>query len=63
LLAISSGTLLTQVLISAAGIAVLCGIAYYADWSKRVDRVVKGPSRDGGAREIARDFVDSPAPE
>jgi hypothetical protein len=47
LLAISSGTLLAQVLISAAGIAVLCGIAYYSNWSKQADRTVKGPSRVG----------------
>jgi hypothetical protein len=49
LLAISSGTLLTQGLISAAGIAVLCGIAYYSAWSKRADRIVKGPSTAGDA--------------
>jgi hypothetical protein len=59
LLTISSGTLLTQVLISAAGIAVLCGIAYYADWSKRADRIVKGTSRTG-ARDISRDAMNSP---
>jgi hypothetical protein len=47
LLAINSGTLLSQLLISAAGIAVLCGIAYYSNWSKQADRTVKGPTRAG----------------
>jgi hypothetical protein len=47
LLVISSGTLLIQGLISAGGIAVLCGIAYYSDWSKKTDRIVKGPPRVG----------------
>ena len=59
LLAISSGTLLIQTLISAAGIAVMCGIAYYADWSKRADRIVKGTSKTG-ARDIPRDTINSP---
>ncbi|WMT79280.1 OpgC domain-containing protein [Bradyrhizobium sp. Ash2021] len=45
LLTISSGTFLVQVLISAAGIAILCGFAYYGNWSKNVDKIVKRPPK------------------
>jgi hypothetical protein len=41
LLTISSGTILKQVLVSVAGIAALCAVAYYGDWSKRVDKTDK----------------------
>jgi hypothetical protein len=44
LLTISSGTILKQVLVSAAGIATLCAVAYYGDWSKQADKTVKRPS-------------------
>jgi hypothetical protein len=44
---------LEQVLVSAAGIATLCGVAYYGDWSKRADKIVKLPSPRSTA--IARD--------
>ena len=43
LLSISYGTLLIQLAISVAGIAILCGIAYYSDWSKKADKLVKRP--------------------
>jgi hypothetical protein len=46
-LTISSGTLLMQVAISISGIAILCGQAYYGDWSKRADRIAKSASNDG----------------
>jgi hypothetical protein len=46
LLAISSGSVLTQVLISVAGIGIMCVLAYYGDWSKRIDRIVKRPPKD-----------------
>jgi hypothetical protein len=45
LLTISSGTLLAQILISVVGIGILCGLAYYGDWSKKVDKIVKRPPR------------------
>jgi hypothetical protein len=35
LLSISSGTLLIQITISVAGLGILCGVAYYGDWSKK----------------------------
>jgi hypothetical protein len=44
LLTISSGTILKQVLVSAAGIATLCAVAYYGNWSKQADKTVKRPS-------------------
>jgi hypothetical protein len=44
LLTISSGTLLEQLLISVAGIAILCGVAYYGNWSKKVDKLIKRPT-------------------
>ncbi len=53
LLTISSGTILEQVLVSAAGIATLCAVAYYGDWSKRADKTVKRPTPPSTA--IARD--------
>jgi hypothetical protein len=43
LLTISSGTVLIQILISAAGIGILCAVAYYGDWSKGVDKIIKRP--------------------
>jgi hypothetical protein len=43
LLSISSGTLLVQFAISVAGVAILCGIAYYGDWSKDTDKLVQRP--------------------
>ena len=57
LLTISSGTILKQVLVSAAGIAVLCAVAYYGDWSKRADETVKRPSPLSTA--IAKDGKDA----
>jgi hypothetical protein len=49
LLTISSGTILEQVLVSAAGIATLCAVAYYGDWSKRADKTLKRPPPPGTA--------------
>lgn len=43
LLSISSGTFLIQLAISLAGIGILCGVAYYGDWSKKTDKLVKRP--------------------
>jgi hypothetical protein len=43
LLSISYGTLLIQLAISVAGIGILCGVAYYSDWSGKADKLVKRP--------------------
>ena len=45
LLMISSGSLLIQILISGTGLAVLCGFAYYGEWSKKADELVKTSPR------------------
>jgi hypothetical protein len=50
LLSISHGTLFIQLAISLAGIGILCGIAYYGDWSKKADKIVKrSPPADQAA--------------
>jgi hypothetical protein len=41
LLSISYGTLFAQMAVSLAGIGILCGIAYYSDWSEKADQLVK----------------------
>ncbi len=43
LLSISYGTLFAQLTISVAGIGILCGVAYYSDWSGKADKLVKRP--------------------
>jgi hypothetical protein len=43
LLSVSSGSFLIQLAISIAGIGILCGVAYYGDWSKKADKLVKRP--------------------
>jgi hypothetical protein len=43
LLSVSSGSFLIQLAISVAGIGILCGVAYYGDWSKKADKLVKQP--------------------
>jgi hypothetical protein len=40
-LLLSSGSLLTQIFVSAAGIAIMTAVAYYASWSKRQDKAPK----------------------
>ncbi|MGV7214621.1 OpgC domain-containing protein [Bradyrhizobium sp. UFLA05-112] len=42
----SSGTLLAQILISVVGIGILCALAYYGDWSKKVDKIIKRPRKE-----------------
>jgi hypothetical protein len=37
-LTLSSGSFLTQVLVSIAGIAIMTTVAYYISWSKRQDK-------------------------
>jgi len=47
LLTVSSGSFLVQLAISVAGIGILCGVAYYGDWSKKTDKLVKQPMPPG----------------
>jgi hypothetical protein len=50
LLSISHGTLFIQLAVSLAGIGILCGIAYYGDWSKKADKLIKrSPPMDQAA--------------
>lgn len=54
LLTISSGSFFTQLLVSVVGIAILCGFAYYGNWSKQQDKPAKkapppGPAPSGAA--------------
>jgi hypothetical protein len=42
-LMLSSGSLLAQVLVSAAGIAIMTTVAYYISWSKRQDKPLPKP--------------------
>jgi hypothetical protein len=41
-LTVSSGSLLVQLLIAVGGIVVMCAVAYYIIWSKRLDELAKG---------------------
>jgi hypothetical protein len=59
LLTISSGTFLEQVLICVVGIAILCGFAYYGNWSKNVDKIIKQPSK-GSAADLAKADLVTP---
>ena len=43
LIAAGFSSLLWQLAISAVGIAILCAIAYYGDWSKNADKIAKRP--------------------
>jgi hypothetical protein len=43
-LMMSSGTVLSQVLVSVAGIALMTIVAYYISWSKRQDKPLPKPA-------------------
>ena len=43
-LMLSSGSLLAQILVSAAGIAIMTTVAYYISWSKRQDKPLPKPA-------------------
>jgi hypothetical protein len=46
---LSSGSLLVQIFVSAAGIATMTGVAYYISWSKKQDKLIsKKPAAVGG---------------
>jgi hypothetical protein len=57
LLMISSGTLLIQILISVAGIVILCGFAYYGDWSKDADKLIKQPPQSTSSAHVVFERV------
>jgi hypothetical protein len=43
-LMLSSGSLLMQILVSAAGIAIMTLVAYYISWSKKQDKPLPKPA-------------------
>jgi len=49
LLSLSSGSLMVQVLVSVAGIAIMTLVAYYISWSKRQDKPVKAAPKAAAA--------------
>jgi hypothetical protein len=44
MLSLSSGSVLAQIVISLAGIAIMTVVAYYISWSKRQDKPVPKPA-------------------
>src|SRR5262245_50684929 len=50
MLSLSSGSLLTQIFVSVAGIAIMTTVAYYISWSKRQDKPLKPPAKPAEAR-------------
>ena len=48
LLSLSSGSILVQILVSLAGIAIMTAVAYYISWSKRQDKPAKAAAPKPG---------------
>ncbi|ULK97835.1 OpgC domain-containing protein [Bradyrhizobium sp. I71] len=48
-LSMSSGSLLAQIFVSVAGIAIMTTVAYYISWSKKQDKPLKPPPPKPGA--------------
>jgi len=48
-LTMSSGSLLAQIFVSVAGIAIMTTVAYYISWSKKQDKPLKPPPSKPGA--------------
>lgn len=48
-LSMSSGSLLAQIFVSVAGIAIMTTVAYYISWSKRQDKPLKPPAKPAAA--------------
>ena len=48
-LSMSSGSLLAQIFVSVAGIAIMTTVAYYISWSKKQDKPLKPPPAKPGA--------------
>jgi hypothetical protein len=66
-LMLSSGSLAAQVLVSVAGIAMLCGVAYYISWSKKQDKPLPRPAAKAAVPAVAQTATGaaetaSPAP-
>jgi hypothetical protein len=53
-LMLSSGSLAAQVLVSVAGIAMLCGVAYYISWSKNQDKPLPRPQAKAAVPAVAQ---------
>jgi hypothetical protein len=53
-LSMSSGSLLAQIFISVAGIAIMTTVAYYISWSKRQDKPLKPPPAKPAAAPPAK---------
>lgn len=52
-LSMSSGSLLAQIFVSVAGIAIMTTVAYYISWSKRQDKPLKPPPPKPAAAKAA----------
>ncbi|MBR0967948.1 OpgC domain-containing protein [Bradyrhizobium diazoefficiens] len=48
-LSMSSGSLLAQIFVSVAGIAIMTTVAYYISWSKKQDKPLKPPPKPAAA--------------
>lgn len=48
-LSMSSGSLLAQIFVSVAGIAIMTTVAYYISWSKKQDKPLKPPAKPAAA--------------
>ncbi|MBR0850017.1 OpgC domain-containing protein [Bradyrhizobium diazoefficiens] len=53
-LSMSSGSLLAQIFVSIAGIAIMTTVAYYISWSKKQDKPPKPPSAKPAAEAAAK---------
>lgn len=53
-LSMSSGSLLAQIFVSVAGIAIMTTVAYYISWSKRQDKPLKPPPAKPAASSPAK---------
>jgi len=40
-LTLSSGSLMTQILVAVLGVLIMIAVAYYVSWSKQQDKLVK----------------------
>src|SRR5262249_60007252 len=60
-LLMSSGSLLAQILVSAAGIAIMTTVAYYISWSKRQDKPASKPAPPKAAAAASASASASPA--
>jgi hypothetical protein len=52
-LMMSSGSLLAQIFVSAAGIGIMTGVAYYISWSKKQDKPLPKPAAPAASEQQA----------